>query len=65
MFKLDQMVEVLLRWFTGGETKYKASAWRDWMPGDYAGEAAPRKRKKTLKQQLSLLAKAYGGNWKA
>lgn len=65
MALLDRLQEVLLRWMTSGETDYRAADWRHWMPGDYAGESAPKKRKKvSLRKQLQAVAAAYGGKYK-
>ena len=62
MSKLDQLLEVLLRWAIGEKCKYKAAKWGDWMPADYAGESPP-KRKVRLKDQLRLIAAAFGGKY--
>lgn len=62
MVKLDQLLEVALQWASGGKSSYRATQFKDWMPGDYAGEVQKRK-KLTLKDQLRVVARVFGGNY--
>lgn len=62
MCKLDQIVQLMIKWATGGKTDYKMAKYEDWMPGDYVGEVK-RRRKSNLRQQLRVIAKAFGGKW--
>jgi hypothetical protein len=66
MAKLDQLFEILLRWFTSGETNYRAAPFKDWMPADWSehnGKSRQKRKKATLKDQFAALAKMYGGRW--
>ena len=59
VMKLDQILEVILSWATGGKSKYKARQFKHWMPGDWADSSERPEKRMTLKEQLDIVAKAY------
>lgn len=58
MVKLDQILEVMLNWASGGKSQYKASPYAHWMPADYSSADRP-KRPVGLREKLTFLARMY------